>query len=235
MTSNAGRVLQVEGLSVRYPASPAPLLCDARLHIGGGEIVGLAGESGCGKSSLALAIMGLLPPRTRLEGRVLFEGLNLRALSEKELRRVRGKRISMVWQEPKAALNPVLTCGRQVAEVVRAHEGLSSTECMRRAARMLEMAGLPGRSARAYPHQLSGGQLQRVVLAQALVCGPALVIADEPTAALDTVTQAEIVRLIADLRQRLGTAFLFITHNRRLLAGLAGRVYTVCGGGVHCE
>jgi ABC-type glutathione transport system ATPase component len=179
--------------------------------------------------------MRLLPHAAAVHGRVLFEGRDLRALSEPQLEGVRGRRLSLVWQEPKAALNPVLTCGKQVEEVVRAHESLSHGEGARRAAKMLEMVGLPGRTAGAYPHQLSGGQLQRVVLAQALACGPALVIADEPTASLDTVTQAEIVRLVADLRRCLGTAFLFITHNRRLLSGLADRVYTIRDTGVHRE
>jgi ABC-type glutathione transport system ATPase component len=230
----SGMGLQIEGLSVRY-GSGDNILRDASLNVRTGEFVGLTGESGCGKSTLALAVMNLLPAAATVEGRVMFEGQDLRVLSEPQLQRLRGKRLSLVWQEPKAALNPVLPCGWQVAEVVRAHEGLARDECRLRAAKMLERVGLDGRTTSAYPHQLSGGQLQRVVLAQALVCSPALVIADEPTASLDTVTQAEIVRLVADLQRRLGTAILFITHNRRLLSGLANRVCTIQNGEICSE
>lgn len=220
-------LLDVEALTVSYPAAggaTSAVLRDFGLQVGAGEVVGLTGASGSGKSTLALAILGLLPSGSRVEGRIVFEGRNLLGLTSDGMRALRGRRLALVWQEPGSALNPVLRCGRQVAEVLRAHTELPGAECRRKAAEMLAAVQLPERAASAYPHELSGGQLQRVVLAQALVCEPSLVILDEPTASLDTVTQAEILRLIAGLRRRVSASFLFITHNHALLAGFADRV-----------
>lgn len=190
-----------------------------------GQVVGLLGESGSGKTTLALALLGMHAGRA--SGSVLWQGREILTLPERELRAIRGARISMVWQEPALALNPVLRAGTQVAEVLRAHGS-------RRDASHLLAEVFPedeaARIARAFPHQLSGGQQQRVAIAQALACRPALLVADEPTSALDTVTQSEILALLARLRERRHLAILLITHNPAVLAGLADRVLVMYAG-----
>jgi peptide/nickel transport system ATP-binding protein len=222
-------LLEVHDLTVRYPGGTSAV-SGVEFHIASGEVVGLVGESGGGKTTLALAISRLLPSGTSVEGSIRFEGTNMLAAAERDLQRIRGRRLSIIWQEPKAALNPVLCCGRQVAEVVRAHNALSWRQCQDAAHKMLLEVDLPTRAFEAYPHELSGGQRQRVVIAQALVCHPALVIADEPTASLDTSTQAGILDLLRQWQAQSQTAFLFITHQPRLLEGFASRTLALREG-----
>ena len=206
------------------------------LTVHAGETLGVVGESGCGKSVTALSVLRLIRPPGRIEAgsRVLFEGRDLLALGEEEIRRIRGNRIAMIFQEPMTALNPVFTVGEQIAEVVRVHAGASRKAAWARAVEMLALVGIPAPEQRAgeYPHQLSGGMRQRVMIAMALVMNPALVIADEPTTALDVTIQAQILELLADLQRRLGTAVLLITHDLGVIAEVARRVVVMYGGEV---
>ena len=206
------------------------------LAVHAGETLGVVGESGCGKSVTALSVLRLIRPPGRIEAgsRVLFEGRDLLALGEEDIRRIRGNRIAMIFQEPMTALNPVFTVGEQIAEVVRVHERASRKAAWTRAVEMLALVGIPAPEQRAgeYPHQLSGGMRQRVMIAMALVMHPALVIADEPTTALDVTIQAQILELLADLQRRLGTAVLLITHDLGVIAEVARRVVVMYGGEV---
>ncbi len=202
--------------------------------LGAGETVGLVGESGCGKSVTALSLMRLVRPPGRIEpgSEIQFEGKNLVSLDEKAMRGMRGARVAMVFQEPMTALNPVFTVGDQIAEVVRVHKGGSRREAWKRAVEMLEIVGIasPAQRAHEYPHQLSGGMRQRVVIAMALVMNPALVIADEPTTALDVTIQAQILELLRDLQERYGTSILLITHDLGVVAETVSRVIVMYGG-----
>jgi peptide/nickel transport system ATP-binding protein/oligopeptide transport system ATP-binding protein len=201
-----------------------------------GEILGLVGESGSGKSVTALAVMGLLPrPAARiLGGRIFFEGQDLLKLSDRQMQRLRGPGIAMVFQEPMTSLNPVFTIGEQIMETIRAHENLSQTASFARSVEMLEKVGIASAATRMtdYPHQLSGGQRQRVMLAIALVCRPRLLIADEPTTALDVTIQAQILELLLDLRDEFGMAIMMITHNMGVIAETADRVQVMYAGRV---
>ena len=203
-------------------------------EIGAGETVGLVGESGCGKSVTALSLLRLIRPPGRIEsGSIIrFDGNDLISLDEKSMRAIRGARIAMVFQEPMTALNPVFTVGDQIAEVVRVHNGGSKQEARQRAIEMLETVGIPSPRDRVddYPHQLSGGMRQRVVIAMALVMNPALVIADEPTTALDVTIQAQILELLRSLQQKFGTSILLITHDLGVVAETASRVIVMYGG-----
>jgi len=218
----AMRLLEVEDLSVAIatPAGPFPALEAIGFALGRGERLGIVGESGCGKSMTALALMGLLPEAARASGRALFDGGDLLALPEERLCRLRGRRLAMVFQEPMSALNPVHTIGRQVAEPLRLHLGLGRAEAEARAVRLLERVGLPRPrfSPELFPHQLSGGQRQRVVLAIALACGPDLLIADEPTTALDVTIQAQILDLIDEVASEAGMALIMISHDLGVIA-----------------
>jgi peptide/nickel transport system ATP-binding protein len=206
------------------------------LSVGVGETVGVVGESGCGKSVTALSILRLVRPPGRIEdGSVMrFEGRDLLGLGEREMQHVRGNRIAMVFQEPMTALNPVFTIGDQIGEVGRIHAGMSKREAWDKAIEMLKVVGIPAPEQRAgeYPHQLSGGMRQRVVIAMALVMNPALVIADEPTTALDVTIQAQILELLADLTRRLGTSVLLITHDLGVVAENCTRVIVMYAGEV---
>jgi len=199
-----------------------------------GETVGMVGESGCGKSVTALSLLRLVDPPGRIEpdSRIEFEGKDLLSLDEEGIRRIRGNRIAMVFQEPMTALNPVFTIGDQVAEVARVHSNMGRKAAWERAIEMLNLVGIPDprERAKSYPHQLSGGMRQRVLIAMALVMNPSLLIADEPTTALDVTIQAQILELLADLQQRLGLAVLLITHDLGVVAEVTSRVLVMYGG-----
>ena len=229
-------LLEVRDLEVGFPVAGGRLLRVVRgvsLTVAKGEMVALVGESGSGKSLTALATLGLLPTPVRiLAGQILLAGRDLVGLPERELRAVRGGRIGFVFQEPASALNPVLTVGAQLVETLRAHHELSRAAARARAAALLERLALPDpeRRLRDYPHQLSGGQLQRVALALALAGEPDLLIADEPTTALDVTLQAEILDLLGDLRDELGLGVLLISHDLAVVAGTCDRMAVMYGG-----
>src|SRR6201997_499189 len=204
------------------------------LEVGEGRTLGIVGESGSGKSVTALSIMRLIEQPGRIvEGsRVIFDGRDLAALSEPEMRQVRGNAISMIFQEPMTSLNPVLTVGKQIGETLRLHQGLTASQAEAKAVEMLTLVGItaPARRVREYPHQLSGGMRQRVMIAMALACNPRLLIADEPTTALDVTIQAQILQLMLDLKRRVGAAIVLITHDLGVVAEIAERVMVMYAG-----
>jgi len=199
-----------------------------------GETLAIVGESGCGKSVTSLSILRLIasPPGRIVEGRILFGGRDLLQLTERAMRSVRGNEISMVFQEPMTSLNPVLTIGRQIAESLTLHRGLSRADAMARAVEMLRLVNIPEaqRRVQAYPHQLSGGMRQRVMIAMALACNPRLLIADEPTTALDVTIQAQILELMRGLKEKTGAAIVLITHDLGVVAEMAQRVVVMYAG-----
>ena len=202
--------------------------------IGPGETIGLVGESGSGKSVSALSLLGLLPKRVGkvTAGTAIFQGQDLLHLSEDKLRRIRGARIAMIFQDPLSSLNPVLTIGRQITEAIETHQNVSSRDAKKRAIELLELVGIPGAASRIndYPHQFSGGMRQRAMIAMALSCEPSLLIADEPTTALDVTIQAQILELLRRLRAELGMAVLLITHDLGVVAGFADRLAVMYAG-----
>ncbi len=198
-----------------------------------GETLAVVGESGCGKSVTAMSILRLIPePPGKIAGAIRFQGRDLLKLSDREMRAIRGNEISMIFQEPMTSLNPVLTVGRQIGETLRLHQRLSNAQAEERAVEMLRLVGIPepGRRAREYPHQLSGGMRQRVMIAIALACNPKLLIADEPTTALDVTIQAQILDLMRDLKTRVGAAIVLITHDLGVVAEVAERVVVMYAG-----
>ncbi len=229
-------LLDVQDLRVtlRTSRGDADALRDVSFSLAPGDTLGLIGESGCGKSITALALMGLLPEGAQVQGSIRFEGRELTALSDDEMGRIRGNRIGMVFQEPMTALNPLHTIGHQIAEPLRLHKGLGAREARAEALRLLERVHLPRARERldAYPHQLSGGQRQRVVIAIALACGPALLIADEPTTALDVTIQRQILDLLAELVQADRMALLLISHDLEVMAERVRRMLVMYGGTV---
>ncbi|MER5456197.1 ABC transporter ATP-binding protein [Micromonospora sp. NPDC002389] len=232
--SERGEVLRIEDLTVTIGTrrGPARAVVGVDWSVRAGETLALVGESGSGKSMSVLAATGLAPRSARVTGRVHLLGTELTGLREAERRRMRGRHVGFVFQDPMTSLNPVLTVGRQVAEASEEHLGLSRRAARTRAIELLDLVGIPSAARRvdAYPHQFSGGMRQRVVIAMALACEPDLLIADEPTTALDVTTQAQIVELVADLRRRLGTAVVWITHDLGVVAGIADRVAVMYAG-----
>jgi peptide/nickel transport system ATP-binding protein len=224
-------LVELRGLTVAYGDVVAVDGVD--LTIGGGEILGLAGESGCGKTTVANALMQILrPPAHVVDGGIFFRGDELTAKTEEELRRHRWRNVSMVFQSAMNALNPVMRVGDQFVDMMRAHERVSKRAALDRAAELLDLVGIDRRRVRAYPHELSGGMRQRVIIAMALALRPELVIMDEPTTALDVVVQREILQQIRDLQSELGFAVLFITHDLSLLFEFAHRIAIMYAGEV---
>ncbi len=228
-------LLEVENLQTHFrtPDGIVRAVDGVSFAVGRGETVAIVGESGSGKSVTANSILRLIPqPPGRIAGRVRFEGEDLLALPERAMRGIRGNRISMVFQEPMTSLNPVLTVGRQIAEPLRLHQRLGRRAVAERAVEMLNLVGIaePHRRAAEYPHQLSGGMRQRVMIAIALACNPQLLIADEPTTALDVTIQAQILDLMADLKRRVGAAIIIITHDLGIVAEIAERVIVMYAG-----
>jgi oligopeptide/dipeptide ABC transporter ATP-binding protein len=227
-------ILAVRGLAVSFPARDGD-----REVVGGisyelypGRTLGVVGESGCGKSVTALALMGLVPPPGRVQGSIRFEGCELSGQPVADWRAMRGDRMAMVFQEPMTALNPVMPIGRQIAEVLVLHQALGWRPAGERAVELLDAVGIPSARDRAasYPHQLSGGQRQRAMIAMALACRPALLIADEPTTALDVTIQAQILNLMADLQAEIGMAIQFISHNLAVISEIAHEIIVMYAG-----
>ena len=231
-------VLEVSGLAVEIDTGdgPAEILSEVAFSIGPGETVGLVGESGSGKTMTAKAVMGLLPRRIArvTAGRIVLDGVDLLSLSPKQLRSVRGDRVAMIFQEPMTSLNPAYTVGDQIAETVRRHRGASRKAAWARAVQVLGDVGIAAadRRARSYPHEFSGGMRQRVMIAMALSCEPALLIADEPTTALDVTVQAQVLDLIQDMREAHGMSLLFVTHDLGVIADVSDRVVVMYAGQV---
>ncbi len=231
-------VLEVQNLQVSYRSHERrsrPVLSGVSFGLTPGEILGVLGESGSGKSTLAAAILRLLPSNGHIgNGAVFFEGKNILQAPSEELRQIRGGRVALIFQEPSLALHPTIRVGEQVRRVLAAHQSLSRNELDKRARNVFTQL-FPqdvDRILRSYPHQLSGGQRQRALIAQAIACNPAIVIADEPTAALDPVTQLEILGVFRSLREQLSLAMIFITHNPALLSGFADRILVLYAGQV---
>jgi len=229
-------LLEVRGLGIEFATDRGALRAvdGAAFRVAPGRTLAIVGESGCGKSVTALALMGLLPGSARTEGTILLEGAEIGGLPPEARRRLRGVKMAMVFQEPMTSLNPAFTAGEQVAEVLRLHRGLKGRAAMAEAVAMLERVRIPdaARRAKQYPHQLSGGMRQRVMIAIALACRPRLLIADEPTTALDVTVQAQILNLLDRLKQETGTAVLLITHDLGLVADHADDVVVMYAGRV---
>jgi peptide/nickel transport system ATP-binding protein len=227
-------LLEVADLRVEFDTEDGTVIAvkDVSFDLEPGEIVALVGESGCGKSVTAMAIPRLLEPGTRVGGRISLDGVDLATRSERDMQKVRGKEISVVFQEPMTSLNPAYTVGRQIAEVIKVHEGLPARAVRERVVELLDLVGIPDARNRvkAYPHELSGGMRQRVMIAIAVACNPKVLIADEPTTALDVTIQAAILDVIRRLRDTLGTAVVLITHDLGVVAEVADRVVVMYSG-----
>ncbi|MFL5972973.1 MAG: ABC transporter ATP-binding protein [Gaiellaceae bacterium] len=227
-------LLEVRDLSVRFDTDDGAVHAVDRmsLTLDPRQVLGIVGESGCGKSVTALSILGLLPKTATVTGSVNFDGTELLGASKSQLRKVRGRQISFVFQEPMTSLNPVFRIGRQVDEVIHEHMSVSKRAARARALELLDLVHIPDPARRLdeYPHQLSGGMRQRVMIAMALACDPKILIADEPTTALDVTIQAGILDLLREVRERLGTAIVLITHNLGVVADLADRVVVMYAG-----
>ncbi|WP_432253039.1 ABC transporter ATP-binding protein [Streptomyces sp. HNM1019] len=233
-TPTTTSALSVRDLSVvfRTPTRVVHAVDGLSYDVAAGEVLAVVGESGCGKSVTSTAVMGLLPPTASVGGSVRLGGRELVGADESALRDVRGREIAMIFQEPMTSLNPVLTIGRQVGEVLRRHQGIGRREARERAVDLLDLVGIPAPAQRVrdYPHQLSGGMRQRVMIAIAIACDPAVLIADEPTTALDVTVQAGILEVLQSLRERLGTAIVLITHDLGVVADIADRVLVMYAG-----
>ena len=234
----AERLLEIKGLKTHFFTEEGVVRAvdGVDLHIDKGETLGVVGESGCGKTVTALSVMKLIPmpPGKIVQGQMIYEGRDLVTLPPAQMRKVRGKEISMVFQEPMTSLNPVFTIGEQIAEAIRLHEGLGRRAAMDKTVDMLKLVHIPNpdRRVKEYPHQLSGGMRQRVMIAMALSCNPKLLIADEPTTALDVTIQAQILELLNELKAKIGMAVLLITHDMGVIAETAQRVMVMYAGKV---
>lgn len=228
-------LLEIQNLKTVFSTEKG-ILCavdGVSLSLSAGETLGVVGESGCGKTMLALSIMGLIPPNGQIsEGRILFNGRDLLKLSEEEMRKKRGRDIAMIFQEPMTSLNPVLRVGEQIAEAVRLHQHVSDREALGRSVKLLGEVGIPDpeRRVKDYPHQMSGGMRQRVMIAMAMSCRPGLLLADEPTTALDVTIQAQILKLIFDLKEKNNMAVIWITHDLGIVAEAAQKVAVMYAG-----
>jgi peptide/nickel transport system ATP-binding protein len=230
-----GRLLEVRGLETAFHTREGVVRAVSGIdfHVDRGEILGLVGESGCGKTVSALSILGLVAPPGKVEGgEILFDGVDLLTLSAEKLRDLRGEEISMIFQQPQSSLNPVYDVGRQISEVLEIHKGMQTRSARARAAELLRMVGIPDpeRRLEAFPHSLSGGMAQRVMIAMALACEPDLLIADEPTTALDVTIQAQILDLMRALQADTGTAIILITHDLGVVAEMCDRVAVMYAG-----
>jgi len=225
-------LLSVRDLTVTYPtqAGPVPAVRGVSFDIDRGEVLGMAGESGCGKSTVVNAIMRLLPPKAKVGGEVLLSGEDVLKMKPGRLRAVRWTEASVIFQGAMHALNPVQRIGDQIAEAIVIHGQTGEREALVRVGGLLEQVGLPGRRLNDYPHELSGGQKQRVMIAMALACNPSLVIADEPTTALDVMVQAQVLKLLNELQHELGLAMLFITHDLSVLVEVCDRLAIMYAG-----
>jgi oligopeptide/dipeptide ABC transporter ATP-binding protein len=227
-------LLDVRDLHVYFKSTdaPVPVVSGLNFHIEESEVFGLAGESGCGKSITALSVMGILPPNAFARGEVFFKGKDLLKLDEESKRHLRGNEISMIFQEPMTSLNPVLTIGYQIAEVFTTHRDMSKNDAMEKAVELLRAVKIPAPEigVREYPHQMSGGMRQRAMIAMAIACDPSLLIADEPTTALDVTIQSQIFELIQDLREERKMSILLITHDLGVIAENASRVGIMYAG-----
>ncbi|CAN5410355.1 ABC transporter ATP-binding protein [soil metagenome] len=227
-------LIEVKDLSIRFPSSQGPLLAVDRLSfsVDCGETLAIVGESGCGKSVTALALMRLLTASTKVTGSIAFEGRELTTLPERQMRSLRGNRLAIIFQDPMAALNPVMTIGDQIVEAVRAHEPVSKQAARKRAEELLELVHIPEPHRRLdeYPHRFSGGMRQRAAIAMALAAKPSLLIADEPTTALDVTIQAQILSLLHRLQRDLGMGLILITHDLGVVAETADRVLVMYAG-----
>jgi peptide/nickel transport system ATP-binding protein len=231
---SAAPLLEVADLSVRFDTDSGTVHAVDKMsfRLAESEVLGIVGESGCGKSVTAMSLLRLLPETASISGRVRFDGEDLLGAPTRRLRRIRGNEIGFVFQEPMTSLNPVFTVGRQITETLRTHRGLSRSAARKRAIELLDLVHIPDpeRRVREYPHQLSGGMRQRVMIAIAVACEPKILIADEPTTALDVTIQAGILDLMRELRERLGTAIILITHNLGVVADIADRVVVMYAG-----
>lgn len=231
-------LLEIKNLKIQFNSSKgrSNAVNGVSFNVKKGETVGIVGESGCGKSVTSLSIMGLIPspPGEIAGGEILFNDENLLEKSEVEMQKIRGNKISMIFQEPMTSLNPVLTCGEQITEMIRLHQGVNKQDAKKKAIKLLELVGIPSpeRRINEYPHQLSGGLRQRVMIAIALSCNPQLLIADEPTTALDVTIQAQILELIKKLKDELGMSIMLITHDLGVVAEMADEVVVMYAGKV---
>ncbi|MCQ4922710.1 ABC transporter ATP-binding protein [Tissierella carlieri] len=226
--------LNIKNLHIHYITEEGTVKAvnGINIDLNKGETLGLVGETGAGKTTTALGILRLVPnpPGKIIDGEIFLEGENILKLSEEEMRMIRGNKVSMIFQDPMTALNPVMTVGEQIAEVIEIHEDLSTKEADEKAKKMLELVGIPGARANDYPHQFSGGMKQRVVIAIALACNPGLLIADEPTTALDVTIQAQVLDLMNNLKNEFNTAMLLITHDLGVVAEVCDKVAIMYAG-----
>ena len=230
----AEKLLNIENLVVHYETEDGVVEAVNNISFGieAGETLGLVGETGAGKTTIALSIMGLLPkpPAHIVQGSIMFDGKDLTTGDKRVMRQIRGGQISMIFQDPMTALNPVIPVGEQIAEVVRLHEKISKKEALERAKQMLAVVGIPAERCNEYPHQFSGGMKQRVVIAIALACNPKLLIADEPTTALDVTIQAQVLELMKDLKKKYNTSLLMITHDFGVVADICEKCAVIYAG-----